>query len=1564
MATTTKKGSKKKKAKLRRPVVKTSVAKQAQTIAELRQQLAECLQRESATAKENVSLLRELQQSARDRAEALQQQSATTEILRVIASLPTDLQPVLDTVAVNAARVCGADDVVIWRVEGNLLRRVAHHGSIPLVQVPQLPIDRESVLGRAVVDRQLNHIEDLLAVAPVEFPRSVASAERNSIRTVLVTPLLRDGVAIGTILMRRLRVCPFTEEQIALLKTFADQAVIAIENVRLFQELKESLEQQTATSEILSVIASSPTDIQPVLDTVAEHAARLCDASDALIFRVNEDFHERVASYGSMPVREQTSDSLRRGGPVGRAILDRETIHVRDLATAESDFPDAQTRGVAMGVRSALVAPLLREGVSIGAIYVRRKEVRPFSDRQIKLLETFADQAVIAIENVRLFNEIQQRNAELREALEHQTATAEVLGIISRSPTDAQPFLDAIVESAARVCGIDDLVLRLREGSALIPRAHFGSVPPDRVEVSIDALHIRRMCEHGALHIPDVRAQNDFPMLARGREWRTFLAAPLRQQGKLIGLLAARRTEVHPFTPAQIKLLETFADQAVIALENVRLFQELKESLEQQTATSEILGVIASSPTDIQPVLDTIAESAARICGADDAFIRLVGGNLLYLRAHYGQIKPEPAPRPIDRLSVSGRSVLDRQLVHINDLLTVAATEFPETVAVTEREGIRTTLATPLMREGFAIGSIVIRRTEVRPFTDKQIALLKSFADQAVIAIENVRLFKELQERNSELREALEHQTATSEVLGIISRSPTDVQPVLDAIVESAVRVCGIDDVVLRLHEGNNSVLRAHFGPVPNPRVGISIDEPQFHWIREHGTLHIPDVRAQNDFPAVGSASGSRTFLFVPLLQQGYLIGALVARRMEVRPFTAVQIKLLETFAAQAVIALENVRLFEELKESLEQQTATSEILGVIASSPTDVKPVLDAVAENAARLCDSQDAQIYRVEGDIVRKVASYGAVSLLVAVGETQPISRSLVSGRAILDRRTVHIEDLASEVDREFPEAKPLLATGQHTTLATPLLREGIPIGVILIRRLEVRPFSDKQIKLLETFADQAVIAIENVRLFKELQERNAELREALEHQTATSEVLGIISRSPTDVQPVLHAIVESAARVCGIDDVVLRLRDGNVMAARAHFGPIVIARPEHSIDEPYYRWMCEHATLHVSDVRVAQNDFPRLGSEGGFRTYLGAPLRQHGELIGTLNARRMEVRPFTPTQIKLLETFADQAVIAIENVRLFNELKESLEQQTATSEILGVIASSPTDIQPVLNVVAENAARLCDATDAVIHRIEGDRLRAVANFGPLPGQGSRESLPIDHDTVVGRTIIQRRTLHIDDLAALPEDDLRARFARTIGVRTVLATPLLREGTPIGTIHIRRMEVRPFTEQQIKLLETFAAQAVIAIENVRLFKELDERTNELTRSVGELKALGEVVQTVSSTLDLETVLTRIVSHAVQLSGTDGGAIYEYDETSEEFRLRATDQMEEELINALRASPPRLGVEWLAGRQRVANRSRSPISWRSAATGHACASCWNASVSVPVWRFLCCAKTASSVV
>ncbi len=990
---------------------------------------------------------------------------------------------------------------------------------------------------------------------------------------------------------------------------------------------------------------------------------------------------------------------------------------------------------------------------------------------------------------------------------------------------------------------------------------------------------------------------------------------------------AKPRSAVVKTSPSEQKqtIAELRQELASLAQELDDCKRQLTEALQQQDTTGEILRVIASSAADIQPVLNAVAANAARLCEATDAQIRLIDGDGTRLVASFGGV-PAREFVPISPRHPVGRPILNKETVQVDDVVEARKTEFPDFLSATL--GTRTFLSTPMLREETAIGVINIRRTEVRPFSDRQIKLLETFAAQAVIAIENVRLFKEIQERNAELREALEQQTATSEILGVIASSPTDIQPVLDVVAENAARLCAAADANIYRIDADGYRLVASYGslPIPDrdkPRPLIRGLPPGRAMI-DREIVHIIDLmspEAQTELPegwAFNQRAGLRTALAAPLLREGISIGAIFIRRTVVRPFTEKQIELLKTFADQAVIAIENVRLFNELKESLEQQTATSEILGVIASSPTDIQPVLDVVAENAARLCEAKDAVIFRVDGDMLHRAAAFGPMP---GSEIRRPISRGSVPGRTVFDKQTIHVRDMSeAEAEIEFPETKRnQQITGTRTILATPLLRESVSIGTITVRRQEVRAFTDKQIKLLETFADQAVIAIENVRLFKELQERNAELREALEHQTATSEVLGIISRSPTDVQPVLDAIVESAARVCGIDDVVLRLQEGNTMIPRAHFGPILVGHVR-SIDEPRYRWMREYGTLHIPDVR-AQNDFPAVGSVSGSRTFLFVPLRQQGDLIGALVARRMEVRPFTPAQIKLLETFADQAVIAIENVRLFQELKESLEQQTATSEILGVIASSPTDIQPVLDTVAENAARVCNANDAIIFLVEGNVLWPVAHHGTISAILGK--IPIDRGSVAGRAVFDREAIHVHDIIAVESDFPTLIGKRTEGLRTMLAAPLLREGVAIGVIAIRRLEVRPFTDKQIALLKTFADQSVIAIENVRLFQELQTRTGELARSVGELKALGEVSRAVSSTLDLETVLTSIVSNAVQLSGTDGGAVYEFDEESQEFHLRATHRLDERLIEALRLNPLRLG-EGAMGR---AAKSREPV-------------------------------------
>ena len=728
----------------------------------------------------------------------------------------------------------------------------------------------------------------------------------------------------------------------------------------------------------------------------------------------------------------------------------------------------------------------------------------------------------------RLKKTIAAQARDIREGAEQQKATSAILRMIARSPADLQSVLNSIAENAARLCDANDALVHRVDGDALQLVSHFGSIPSvggpgKRLVFDRGSVPGRAIIDRQTIHVPDLPAAvNEFPQ-SKGRGIklgvRTALATPLMRDGVPLGVIHIRRTEVRAFTNAQIKLFEIFADQAVIAIENARLFKELSESLEQQTATSEILGAIAKSPTDIQPVLDTIAENAAMICGANDAVIRLVEENLLRAAAHYGPVQGVAAVRPIDRRSPAGRAVLDRAVVHIPDTTNVTLDEFPETSDSRLQLGVGTFLAVPLLRNEVAIGEIHIRRLHVQPFTEKQIALLKTFADQAVIAIENIRLFNELQGRNRDLTEALEQQTATGEVLRVIASSPTELQPVLDTLLANAVKLSGATQGHIRQFDGEFLTYVSHFNESPELVDALNRlpqrprpESMSTRALQEKTVVHVLDAQAEPNVRAPARQAHARTMLYVPLLREDTGIGTITIWRDLVEPFTERQIELVKTFADQGVIAIENVRLFNELEvrnhdltEALEQQTATSEILRVISGSPTDIQPVMDTIATNAARLCEASDVHIHRIDGDILRLAGSYGSLP----ASRDREITRQSVRGRAVVDRKTIHVHDFLTD-GADYSTSG--VRSGARTLLATPLVREGVPIGVIAIRRMEVRPFSEKQIKLLETFADQAVIAIENVRLFQEL-------KESLEQQTATSEILGVIASSPTDIQPVL-------------------------------------------------------------------------------------------------------------------------------------------------------------------------------------------------------------------------------------------------------------------------------------------------------------------------------------------------------------------------------------------------------------------------------------------------------------
>jgi signal transduction histidine kinase len=768
--------------------------------------------------------------------------------------------------------------------------------------------------------------------------------------------------------------------------------------------------------------------------------------------------------------------------------------------------------------------------------------------------------------------------------------------------------------------------------------------------------------------------------------------------------------------------------------------------------------------------------------------------------------------------------------------------------------------------------------------------------------------------------QAREHQAATAEILHLVDSSRTDAQPVFEGIAHSAVRVLGGLSCAVFVIEADLIRVAAISG-VPQERVErfraqyparIST-QAEFARTIQEGIYHLPDIEhnptATPEDVENARLGRYRTRLMAPMKRGDRVLGIIAVTRAAPTPFTEEQVELLKTFADQAVIAIENVRLFNETKEALERQTATADILRVISSSPTDLQPVMEAVAERAARLCDAADALIFRLDAAVLRRAAAYG--SLPLGRGEI-PLTRRSVAGRVAVDRQTLHLTDIGPEFASAFPESM-FMSLGVRAALATPLMREGTPIGVILIRRLEARAFSDTQIALLQTFADQAVIAIENVRLFTELQEKNraltqahAQVTESLEQQTATSEVLRVISASPTDVQPVFDAIVQSGTTLCDAAfGAAFRFEDQlQALAAHHNVTPSELEVLRRQYPKPATRGaatgraIIDRRIIHIPDIREDPEYTSPTRDAMGFRTVLAVPLLRHGEAIGALGLWRRDVRAFTEKQIALLQTFADQAVIAIENVRLFNETKEALEQQTATADILRLIASSPADLQAVLDAVAERAARLCEATDVLIHRVDGHMLPIAASAGAFGATYSPgESFPITRGSVVGRAVMERKTIHIHDLAAESDDEfpVTKEFQRRHGHRTVLTTPLMRAGVPLGAIWIRRTEVRPFTDKQIKLLETFADHAVVAIENVRLFKELQARTGELTQSVEKLTALGEVSQALSSTLDLDTVLTTIVNRAVQLSGADGGQIFEYDEVAEEFQPRASNEVDE---------------------------------------------------------------------
>ncbi|HVO93044.1 MAG TPA: GAF domain-containing protein, partial [Terriglobales bacterium] len=695
-----------------------------------------------------------------------------------------------------------------------------------------------------------------------------------------------------------------------------------------------------------------------------------------------------------------------------------------------------------------------------------------------------------------LHEQLDRRTQELDDLLQYQMATSEVLSIIRRSPADAQPVFDAIVQSASRLTGAmfgvvylyEDDHLRIAATNNFTPAAtlHLNEMQqlkrPERSHLGGRAILDRKI-----VHVPDVLADPEYShVLALAGGWRAVLAVPLIRDGMPLGVLTAAKAEAVPFSDRQIKLLETFADQAIIAIENTRRFSELNESLQQQTATADVLKVISGSAFELHTVLNTLVGSAMHLCEAEAATIWRPDGDVFKLaafRSFSREFEEFARQNPISpgRGTVTARVALEGKIIHIPDVL--ADPDFTGNEYI-KRGNFRSALGVPLLREGETVGVFVLTRSDVRPYTEKQIELVKTFADQAVIAIENTRLL-------SELRESLQQQTATSEVLKVISSSPGDLEPVFNTMLANATRICEAKIGILFRYEDGAYTAMATLGVTPayaeylnrgairpGPTTGLG------RVASSKQTAHIIDTQAEGAYAdreplrvATAELGGARTLLNVPMLKEGVLVGAIGIYRQEVRPFTDKQIELVTNFAAQAVIAIENARLLNELRESLQQQTATSEVLKIISGSLGELKPVFQAMLEKAVQVCGAKFGILFLTEGDGFRTTAMHDVPRAFAEKRErgafVRPPAESPL-GRVKRTRQVAHVADITAE--QGYAQSEPLrdLADlgGARTAVCVPMLNREELIGAITIYHKEVRPFTNKQIEVVTNFASQAV------------------------------------------------------------------------------------------------------------------------------------------------------------------------------------------------------------------------------------------------------------------------------------------------------------------------------------------------------------------------------------------------------------------------------------------------------------------------------------------------------------
>jgi GAF domain-containing protein/DNA-binding response OmpR family regulator/tetratricopeptide (TPR) repeat protein len=1425
------------------------------------------------TALENARLFDEVQKKNIEISEALEQQTATSNVLRVIAGSPTEIGPVLDAVAESAARLCEANDVQIYHADGDQLRQITHYGPLPALQDGDaLPLVPGLVTGRAVLEHRTIHIEDSQNLSEVEYPDSVRLQKRLKHRTTIATPLMKEGSAVGAIVVRRNEVRPFTEKQISLLSTFADQAAIAIENVRLFtktERLLKETEQRAAELQIINSVQqglASKLEIQAIYDLVGDKIRDIFDAQIVLIGTLDtvnqtEEFKYNIEKGQRFYSASRQYDSVRQ------YLVDTRQPYLNNHITLEQILQNGGN--VVEGTeipKSVLFVPLSVGQDITGYVSLQNIDRQDaFSESDVRLLQTLANSMSVALENARLFDETQrllketeQRNAELAIVNSVQ------LGLASK--LDMQDIFELVGEKIRGIFDAQTTIIATYEYDKEQALYRYVSEKGERFDgltMPFNGFHRKMIQERKTILynenlVEQVRALGFEDSFTDAELPKSALNVPLLVGKQVLGHVALENLDrEHAFSDSDVRLLETLANSMSVALENARLFDETQRLLRETQQRNAELAIInsvqaaLSAKLDLNGIYEVVGNKIRDIFDAQAVMIGVFDHQTRTRTFPYNWEKgarfDTANPLPFNKLAEVITST--KETISIDQLTEEHIDEFALTVTP-GTEIMKSGVFVPLVSGNVVTGMISLQNVDREyAFSPSDIRLLQTLANSMSVALENARLFDEIQHLLKETEQrAAELAIINSVQEGLAQK--LDLQAIVDLVGDKLREVFEADTVSVGMYDAERDWAYNRYyvdsgERIPFPDGIINRPSLSAHMIDTREPLLLGTTEEAEKLGSVRMIRAgedddqNETFMGVPILAGQKVLGAVSVQSYERYAFDQDDLRLLQTLANSMSIALENARLFDETQRLLKESEQRAGELAAISTVSQAL--VAETELDSTIQLIGSQMREIFNAD---IAYVALLDPQARLIhfpyQVGESFTTlrlgegltSRIIQSGEPLLINRNV------DEHTREIGVAR--LGKDALSYLGVPIKSGRETIGVLSVQSTTHEEiFNEDSLRLLSTIAANAGAAIHTAQLYAETQ-RNAD-------QMATIANVGRELSATLNLEIVAKTVVENVHKLFNARDTILRLVDDDGVSLRT-----VLALGRYAEENAFdvFRLgagitgnIAQSGVAEVVDIVELD---PRALHVAGTpdkeeipETMMVAPLIASNRIIGVLSVYKdRTVGTFSQVDLDFLVGLGRQAAIAIENSRLFNqaekhnrEVSESLEQQTATSEILKVIASSPTDIQPVMEVIAENAYRLCDGLFSSVYRTDGKLIYEVAtrNYTEegLTASRSLYPRPLTHDSSISsRAILERAVVNVPDIQGDPSlPDVTRKYSQALGMNSVVVVPMLKEEEAIGSIAVGRREKGLFSEKQVALLQTFASQAVIAVENVRLFNEAQE-------------------------------------------------------------------------------------------------------------------------------------------